>query len=190
MTTTLLEQFLKKPLTTGAVCASSHSLAKMLTAGIGLENAAHAAELGPGTGAITGTILDRIPEKCQFFTVELNADVITVFQKKFPSVQVYNDSAANLPELVRRENIPMLDAVISGLPWAIFPDELQEQILSAIFQTLKPGGFFTTFAYLQGVLLPSGRHFKKRIGRIFSQVDKSPVVWNNFPPAFVYRCRK
>lgn len=190
MNTTLLGQFLKKPLTTGAVCASSESLAKELTAEINLENAVSAAELGPGTGAVTKVILDRIPEKCRFFTVELNSDVIRVFHEKFPSVTVYNDSAANLPELIRKENLPSLDAVISGLPWAIFPDELQEQILTAILETLKPGGCFTTFAYLQGVLLPSGKHFRKRIEKMFSQVEKSPVVWNNFPPAFVYRCHK
>lgn len=190
MKTTLLGQFLKKPLTTGAVCASSTSLAKVLTAGIGLENACSAAELGPGTGAVTRIILDRIPENCRFFTVELNADVIGAFHRKFPSVTVYNDSAANLPELVRRENLPELDTVVSGLPWAVFPGELQEQILSAVMQSLKPGGYFTTFAYLQGMLLPAGQQFKKRIERIFSHVEKSSVVWNNFPPAFVYRCRK
>lgn len=190
MNTTLLGQFLKKPLTTGAVCASSESLAKELTAEIDLENAVSAVELGPGTGAVTRVILGRIPEQCRFFTVELNPDVIRVFQQKFPSVTVYNDSAANLPELIRKENLPSLDAVISGLPWAIFPDELQEQILAAILETLKPGGCFTTFAYLQGLLLPSGKHFRKRIENMFSQVEKSPVVWNNFPPALVYRCRK
>ena len=189
MSATLLGQFLKKPLTTGAVCASSESLAKVLTDEIDLETAGSAAELGPGTGAVTKVILDRIPQKCRFFTVELNADVIDAFHRKFPVVTVYNDSAANLPELIRKENIPALDAVISGLPWAIFPDGLQEQILSAIVQSLRPGGCFTTFAYLQGMLLPSGQHFRRRIERIFSRVEKSSVVWNNFPPAFVYRCR-
>lgn len=190
MNNTLLGQFLRKPLTTGAVCASSESLAKELTASIGLETAGSAAELGPGTGAVTKVILDRIPAACRFFTVELNSDVIRVFQEKFPAVTVYNDSAANLPELLRRENLTSLDAVVSGLPWAVFPDELQEQILAAILQTLKPGGCFTTFAYIQGLLLPSGMHFRKRIESMFSKVEKSPVVWNNFPPAFVYRCRK
>ena len=62
MNNTLLGQFLKKPLTTGAVCASSESLAKELTNSIGLETAGSAAELGPGTGAVTKVILGRIPE--------------------------------------------------------------------------------------------------------------------------------
>ena len=190
MKNTLLAQFLKKPFTTGAVCPSSPGLARMLVSGIGLEHSSYVAELGPGTGAVTGTIVNSLPEKSRFFAVELNPDVITAFHEIFPEVTVYNDSAANLPDLLRKENIAALDSVISGLPWAIFPDKLQDDILSAILESLKPGGYFTTFAYIQGVLLPSGKRFRNRLSRIFTDVEKSPVVWKNFPPAFVYRCQK
>ena len=190
MKKTLLAQFLKKPMTTGAVCPSSQGLARMLVAGIGLEHSSYVAELGPGTGAVTGTILRSMPEKSRFFAVELNAEIISAFHEKFPDVTVYNESAANLPDLLCRENITALDAVISGLPWAIFPDQLQDDILSAIVKSLHPGGYFTTFAYVQGVLLPSGKHFRDRLRRVFQKVEKSPVVWKNFPPAFVYRCQK
>ena len=190
MKNTLLAQFLKKPLTTGAVCASSQSLARMLVAGIGLEHAENVAELGPGTGAVTGTILRSVPGNGRFFAVELNADVINAFHRNYPEVTIYNDSAVNLPALLDREHIESLDAVISGLPWAVFPSALLEDILQAVIKSLKPGGYFTTFAYIQGVLLPSGQSFRKRLRRFFPQVEKSPVVWNNFPPAFVYRCRK
>ena len=190
MKKTLLGQFLKNPRMTGAVCPSSRSLAKMLITGIGLESARNVAELGPGTGAVTGTIIGSMQEGSRFFAVELNRDVISAFHEVFPDVVVYNDSAANLPDLLRREQIDSLDAIISGLPWAIFSDDLQDAILSAIFDSLRPGGYFTTFAYLQGVVLPSGQHFKRRLGRMFPLVEKSPVVWRNFPPAFVYRCKK
>ncbi|MBO4649459.1 MAG: methyltransferase domain-containing protein [Lentisphaeria bacterium] len=190
MKRTLLGQFLKKPRMTGAVCSSSQGLARMLVTGIDLEHAQTVAELGPGTGAVTGAILDSMSPSGRFFAVELNDDIISTFKARFPAVKIYNDSAANLPDLLQRENMEALDAVISGLPWAIFPDDLQKAILDAVTQSLKPGGFFTTFAYLQGVILPSGQHFRKQLAQYFSLVEKSPVVWRNFPPAFVYRCRK
>lgn len=190
MKNTILAQFLRRPLTTGAICPSSLSLAKMLIAGIGIEDAACVAELGPGTGAITGSILKAMRKDSRFFAVELNQEVIAAFRENFPDVTVYNESAANLTELLRKENIAALDAVISGLPWAIFPDQLQDDILSAIVRSLHPGGYFTTFAYVQGVILPCGLHFRKRLNKYFSSVSKSPVVWKNFPPAFVYRCQK
>jgi phospholipid N-methyltransferase len=55
---------------------------------------------------------------------------------------------------------------------------------------LPPGGQFVTFAYLQGLLIPAGRRFGKLLGDYFSEVRKSPTVWRNTPPAFVYRCRR
>jgi phosphatidylethanolamine/phosphatidyl-N-methylethanolamine N-methyltransferase len=80
--------------------------------------------------------------------------------------------------------------MISGLPWAAFPLALQEEVLDAVVAALRPGGRFTTFAYLQGTLLPAGRRFRRRLDEHFCEVRRSPVVWRNFPPAFVYRCRK
>jgi phosphatidylethanolamine/phosphatidyl-N-methylethanolamine N-methyltransferase len=38
------------------------------------------------------------------------------------------------------------------------------------------------------LLLPAGGRFFKLLKKNFSEVKKSPVVWKNVPPAFVYRC--
>ena len=86
--------------------------------------------------------------------------------------------------------LPKADVVISGLPFAIFPEELQEKILQGVMRSLVPGGTFATFAYLQGVILPAGVRFRKKLEATFPEVTTSSIVWNNMPPAFVYRCRK
>lgn len=190
MKNSLFTQFLRKPFMTGAICPSSLELAKMLVSGVGIETAGNIAELGPGTGAVTATILQTMPENGKFFAVELNSDVLAELQNRFPQLRVYNDSAAHLGKLIQQENMKSLDLVVSGLPWAIFPPSLQDEILQAIYDSLAPGGYFTTFAYLQGVLMPNGMSFRKRLSRMFSVVEKSPIVWRNVPPAFVYRCRK
>ncbi len=54
MKDSILVQFLRKPLTTGAICPSSHELSRTLTECIHIDEALNIAELGPGTGAITG----------------------------------------------------------------------------------------------------------------------------------------
>jgi len=187
---TIFGQFFTKPMTTGAICASSPELSKLITEGIGVENASCVVELGPGTGAVTGFIAKAISDKTKFFAVELNRDMYVAIKHRFPNVKVYNDCASNLPELLAKEGFAHADSIISGLPWASFPDELQEDILSAIVKALPVGGSFATFAYLQGTLLPAGRNFKKRLKRHFSKVEKSKVIWFNIPPAFVYRCWK
>ncbi len=60
--------------------------------------------------------------------------------------------------------------------------------MDAMFAVLAPGGQFATFAYWQGVALPSGKRFARLLDQRFSSVGRSRTVWKNMPPAFVYRC--
>jgi phospholipid N-methyltransferase len=107
-----------------------------------------------------------------------------------PDVKIINANACELDKLCEAENIESLDAVLSGLPWASFPAALQQAILTAVISSLKPGGKFSTFAYLQGMVMPGGVHFRKLLQKEFSQVTFSRVIWKNLPPAVVYRCIK
>ena len=183
-------QFLKNPFTVGACCPSSPFLAQEITSFTGLENVSSIVELGPGTGALTGAILKKKAPDARFFAVELNVSVLETFRKNFPEVKVYNESAVNLPEIARKEGLARVDTIISGLPWALFPDALQNELLSAITSTLAGDGWFCTFSYIHCPLLPAGRLFRKKLDENFTRVETSSVVWKNLPPAFVYRCRK
>jgi phospholipid N-methyltransferase len=92
--------------------------------------------------------------------------------------------------ICNERGIDQVDAIVCGLPWSIFSPALQTELLEATLSVLRPGGQFTTFAYLQGLMLPTGRRFRDRLHECFSSVERSPTVWRNFPPAFVYRCRR
>ena len=185
-----LKNFVKSPGTIGAVCPSSPFLAKMITSDIGIEKASVIVELGPGTGVFTSRILDAKKADSKFFAIELNRELYTVFKQKFPSVKIYNKNATGLSSMVKQERIDSVDIIICGLPWASFPAQLQDDLLKAVFDALSPGGCFTTFAYLQGLLLPAGMRFRKTLKKHFSSVETSRTEWRNFPPAFVYRCYK
>ena len=187
MKDSILVQFLRKPLTTGAICPSSHELSRTLTECIHIDEALNIAELGPGTGAITEAILKAMNPHANFFAVELNDAVIPAFKRRFPKVKLYNDSAANLKQIMQKESIRKVDVILSGLPWASFPDHLQKVKSIA---AAASASHITTFAYLQGTWLPTGIKFKHRLEKYFSHVEKSKIVWCNIPPAFAYRCRK
>ena len=186
----LFKRFLSNPARIGAIMPSSPSLCRMMVAGLELDHAAAVAELGPGTGVITREIVSACGRETRFFAVELDPVIYAEFRRMLPEIVIFNDNAARLDELCRESGADLLDAVISGLPWAAFPPELQETILSAVLRALRPGGHFVTFAYIQGLPLPAGRRFRKLLKARFSTVSYSPVVWNNLPPAVVYRCRK
>ena len=190
MSNLLLKRFLKNPGRIGAVMPSGAALCHMMIADLDLEHASAVAELGPGTGAFTREIMRSVGARTRFFAVELDPVIYGELRRKMPEAVIYNDNAAHLDEICREHEIGVLDAVISGLPWAVFPAEVQENILGAVLRALKPGGRFSTFAYLQGMALPAGRRFRRMLEKYFDSVTLSPVVWNNFPPAVVYRCGK
>ena len=185
-----LKSFVKKPGEIGAVMPSSRFLAHAITSEIGLDKASAIAELGPGTGAFTKIIIENINHNTHFFVVERNKDIFEHFQETFPDVTAYNCCASDLKEIVSKEGISSLDIVISGLPWAAFPAKIQIAIINSVIETLTENGVFTTFAYLQGLMLPAAHRFKALLKNKFSVVKTSKVVWRNTPPAFVYRCRK
>ena len=90
----------------------------------------------------------------------------------------------------RAVNCFLPSVIVCGLPWASFDARRQDALMSATVDALGEGGQFVTFAYLQGLMLPAGRRFAGRLNDWFSRVSRSPVVWRNLPPAFVYQCTK
>ena len=186
----LIKQFFVNPRTIGAMCPSTPFLAKEITKDIGLEDAAVVVEIGAGTGAFTRHILEKLDDDSNFLAIEINEKVYRTLKSRFPDIKIYNECASQLGDILGRENLEHVDTVVSGLPWAAFSEQLQTKLLTAIHENLKPGGTFTTFAYLQGMLLPSAQRFRRRLNEYFSKVEKGSVVWANIPPAFVYRCVK
>lgn len=147
-------------------------------------------EYGPGTGAFTAQILQSKRPGTEFFAVELNSNFAATLATRFPDVPILQDSVANIEQLCQQQQISEVDAIICGLPWAAFSDHDQTDYLDAMMRVLRPGGYFATFAYLQGMALPAARRFRKKLQSYFADVRISPTVWLNFPPAFVYQCRR
>lgn len=186
----LFRRFLRNPVRVGALCPSSRGLCRMMVSHVGMDSAGVIVELGPGTGVITREIVRKMPENSKLIAIELDETLCSLLRQQFPEIIVCNDTAAGIGEILERYSLPNPDVVISGLPWANFTPKLQRSILSSVADHIAPGGYFATFAYLQGLMFPTGQRFRKLLGELFSDVQTSPVIWKNLPPAFVYRCRK
>jgi phospholipid N-methyltransferase len=187
-TLTFLKTFLRHPTQVGAVAPSSPALVRMMVDWFDWENARGIVEFGPGTGVFTAAIEQQRHPDSTFFAIERSPEMAAVARTRCPETTIYEDSATNVAELCRRESIGQVDAIICGLPWASFSDGLQAEIIEEMLGVLRPGGQFATFAYWQGVILPAGRRFSRRLQDSFSSVQRSGTVWRNLPPAFVYRC--
>lgn len=181
-------EFLKNPKQIGAFCSSSKKLSFAMTQNIDLHQANNIIEIGPGTGIFTENILKCKNEKAQFFAVEINKNMANKLRKKIANLDIEIGSAENLPYFLNQREIAYADAIVCGIPWSLLKNYEQEKLLSIIHQSLKQDGYFSTFAYL----LPtaSSIKFRRKVFSLFKEVRISKVVWQNFPPAVVYYCKK
>jgi len=185
---TFVREYLRAPRTIGAVAPSSRRLAELIVDLAGVAGAEAIVEFGPGTGAFTQRILEVKRPGAKLVAVEFHPKMAEQLRQRFPQVDVAEDSVANLGRILAERGLKQVDSIVSGLPWAAFDPGLRDQLLEATLVALKPGGRFATFAYLEGSILPSGRRFRRKIQRLFTEVHRSPIVWANMPPAFVYQC--
>lgn len=162
-------------------------------------------EIGPGTGAVTGHIIQGLGPDDTFDLVELNETFADLLRKRFETDSTWKaiGSRANLhvcPIQEFKYSAPY-DFIISGLPLNNFPAELVDDIFKVYFELLAPGGVLSYFEYMYV------RTFRKQIGKkadreriskidatMGSYVDahrfKRDSIPLNLPPAWVQHLRK
>lgn len=199
---TFFRRAIREPSLVGAVAPSSPALASEMaaivpTVAIDSEEAAGSGargpvvvELGPGTGALSGAIAQRLPTGGRHIAVELDEGMVRHLREKRPDLEVIHGNAVELRERLQDIGVDVVDAIVSGLPWSIFPEQLQQDILGQIGQVLAPAGAFVTFGYVHALRMARARQFRRFLAVAFDEVLTSRTVWRNLPPARVYICRR
>jgi phosphatidylethanolamine/phosphatidyl-N-methylethanolamine N-methyltransferase len=182
-------EFLRNPFTTGAIARSSPWLAAAMVQAAQLQAGQHVLELGPGDGAFTGHILEAIGPTGNYFGLDFNPTFIAHLQAEFAQGHFCCGDAAQVDLATYTNAHGKFEAVISGLPWAAFPPECQQNILANILPALTPQAIFTTFAYVGIHLKPAGQRFQKVLQQHFQTVTTTSIIWRNLPPAFIYVAR-
>ena len=188
MSASFLLQYLRHPRRTGAIAPSSRSLARALVGGMDLERARLVVEYGPGTGAVTREIVERLAPGARFIAVEASPVFCARLQQTFPELLVERATVSSIPRLLAERGLGPVDAIVSGIPWTLMKNEERERDIEATVRVLRRGGRFSTFLYKHGLVLPAAADLVERLGSSFSTVERERTVWNNFPPAEVLRC--
>jgi len=175
-----LQRFIQNPKRVGSVIPSSRFLAKKMVQSVLWNNVTTIAELGSGTGAITHFLQSRVNESTKVLLFEMDDKMRSELEVNYPSFRSYSN-ACHLNKIMSQNGIGQLDCVISGLPFFNFSRDVREPLLNEITDALKPGGYFIAFQY--------SLQMKKYLSEKFI-VEKIDFVPLNFPPAFVYVCRK
>ncbi|MER6175257.1 hypothetical protein ABT130_28725, partial [Streptosporangium sp. NPDC001681] len=83
-----LREFLRSPFTVGAVAPSGEPLADLITSPISRDGDPLVVELGPGTGAFTGAIQQRLAGRGHHLAIELNQRFADLLAARYPQVDV------------------------------------------------------------------------------------------------------
>jgi len=180
-----VEAFLREPLAVGSLWPSSTALSRAVVNSCEFRPGDTVVELGPGTGAFTELLLNRVNGKGRLLAVEISQTNVEVLRRRFPPCRVIHDSAENLRcHLDGRR----ADCIVSGLAWSNMLPRVQDRILKAIWDSLSPKGQFVAFAYAHSFWMPTALRFRRLLSHNFARVQTTPIVWRNLPPAYVYRC--
>lgn len=174
----------------GAIAPSSPTLARALTAVVPTGGTPVVIELGPGTGPISEAIRRRLASGSRHLAVEIEPDLAAHLRRTRPWMETIQGDAADLGALLSEAGVERADAVVSTLPWSLFPGERQERILREIGRVLAPAGAFTTVTYLHAVPLAGARALRRRLRSAFDEVLTTGPVWRNLPPGMTYVCRR
>lgn len=177
-------QYLLNPREIGAVLPSSNYLAEKMVDSIDFHNAKYIVELGPGTGVFTDMIIKSRIQHTVVMLIESNKEFCTLLKEEYKNEKnliIINGSAEEIDKYTKEFNIPYLDYVVSGLPFASLPKSVSSAIKKKFKNLLRKNGTFITFLY---TLFKKGfiSHYFKHIN-IISE-------YRNMPPAYVFRCRK
>jgi phosphatidylethanolamine/phosphatidyl-N-methylethanolamine N-methyltransferase len=186
---TFFREFARDPVLLGAVAPSGVDLAKRMVDAADLRPGQVVVELGAGTGPMTAEILARRPDG-PFVALEPNAALATILRERFPTVRIEERFAQDLRPLLTEMGHDRADRVVSSLPWAIWPETLQNDVFSAILDVLAPDGKMVTFGYVHAQPLPAARRLRRALEARFEEVGTTPIAWRNMPPALVYVCSK
>lgn len=178
---------LRHPAIVGAIAPSSRCLAAELVRRADARPGQLVVEVGSGTGPMTRALAAADPAFPRF-AVEALPEMAAATRRAVPGVEVVEGSASDLPRFLAERGLGPIDRIVSGLPFAAWPDGLQREVLDGILAAMAEDGRLVTFTYAISPLVPAGRRFRRLLERSFARVTTSPTVWANLPPAFVYVC--
>jgi phospholipid N-methyltransferase len=182
-----LATFVRHPGSVGAILPSSRHLAERLAANLELRRGDLVLEYGPGTGPVTA-VLDRLVHArtgVRYLGVELNGGFVSVLRQRYPHLDFAHGSVVDVVSLLRERGLTQARYIISGLPFASLPREVQTGTIDGIRAVLAEGGEFRTFQYVHAFRLPAARRFRRLMAEHFPRCQRSAPVVRNLPPAYV-----
>ncbi len=156
-----------------------------MVGGVPLDAGDVVVEFGPGTGPMTAALARAMPAGVRFVAIERDEGFCARLRARFPRLEFHHGSAEQVAQVLHARAWPHARLIVSGLPFAAMPAEVQQNIVVATRAALAADGVFRTFAYVHAYGSRAARRFRELMQAHFSRFARSgPVLWN-MPPAYV-----
>lgn len=173
-----LSEWLKSPLTIGAVAPSSKVMARLMTSIVRPDADLPVLELGPGTGVMTEAILERGIAPSNLLSVEYSSTFVLGLKALFPGVRFVHGDAFDIKRLVTIAGFERFDSAISSLPLVTTAVDQRIELVDAILNLLPPGRPLIQFSYRVIPPVPA-------VEGCFTARHMA-TVWRNLPPATLW----
>lgn len=173
-------QYLRNPKEIGAIAPSSAALGSAITREIGPGDAP-VIELGPGTGTLTRSILERGISPRDLALVESNPEFVPQLERDFPGARVLCMNAARLASIELFKD-RKAGAAVSGIPFLMLDRDEATAILAGVLAWMRPEAAIYQFTY--GLRAPIPADVLARLGLRITRIGGT---YRNLPPASVYR---
>lgn len=178
-----LKTLVAAPRLTGAVAPSGRILARAMAAATGSPSRGLIVELGPGTGPVTGALIESGVAEERLVLIEYDPEFCRLLKARFPRAAIIQADAYDLARaLVPFKGRPIA-TIVSGLPLLNQPPPRRAKLFGDAFALMGLEGAFVQFTY--GLASPIPREV---CGSRYSAVRSRPILLN-LPPAFVWTYR-
>ncbi len=175
--------FLRHPAKVGWMLPSSPFLVDEVLRQIDWRRAGVIVEYGPGVGAFTKRLLERMrPDAC-LIALEINPDFVRFLNGSLqdPRLHLVQESAAEIDAVLARFGLAHADYVISGIPFMTLPPRMRDTIVRKTHSVLRPKGSFLVYQF-SGAVLPY-------LERVFGHVSRDFELLNIIPARLFYCAR-
>jgi phosphatidylethanolamine/phosphatidyl-N-methylethanolamine N-methyltransferase len=173
--------WLDGPKSVGAIMPTSQFAARSMASLIKPETGLPVLELGPGTGAITRAILERVPPQ-RVISIEHSPDFYEHLKREYPDVDVKLGDAFDLDKTLGDGGATRFDCVISAVPLLNFPMERRIALLESLLDRLPRGHPVVQISY--GPVSP--------VATKGTRITSTPheFILRNIPPARLWTYRR
>jgi phosphatidylethanolamine/phosphatidyl-N-methylethanolamine N-methyltransferase len=176
-----LRAWMRAPLVTAAMLPSGKVLSRALAEAVDPAVPGAIVELGPGTGAVTASLVERGISPDRLILIEFLPEFCDVLRRRYPAARVISGDAFAAADILRNLNVGPLAAVVSCLPLYGKKPERRERLLHDLLRLGPKGMPFiqaTNFARSPIPFDPEAIAGKS-----------SPRIWFNLLPALIWTYR-